>query len=213
MRISFMKLNFRQSTNPSTCYRFDGQEIEMLYSRQRILKISMGDQLDDFYEKCILNDVSGHEVNYYFHTERLSPTEFMTYRNRFEANQNRLAIQIFSDNKKRKGRYRGGRKRADARRRRLDNLKSCLSERLDAKMKLSKVNDYRLYGGMRATLVFDHQSCFAESCYDRAQNYENLCRTIEPLLLTQLWTLKNAYNIPNSSKDIKIIGFEDGDIS
>ena len=207
-----MKLNFRQSTNPSTCYRFDGQEIEMLYSRQRNLKISMGDQLDNFYEKCILNDVSGHEVNYYFHTERLSPTEFMTYRNRFEDNQYRLAIQIFSDNKKRQGR-KSGRKRADARRRRLDNLKSCLSERLDAKMKLSKVNDYRLYGGMRATLVFDHQSCFAESCYDRAQNYENLCQTMEPLLLAQLWTSKNAYNIPNSSKDIKIIGFEDGDIS
>ena len=39
-------------------------------------KISLNDQLEVFYDKVRDNQLLGHEIAYYFHTELLSPKEF-----------------------------------------------------------------------------------------------------------------------------------------
>ena len=83
--------------------------------------------------------------------------------------------------------------------------------RIFDRLKESKLNEYRFYGGMRLTLVFDQKSCFDKTCFFRASNYEILCIKLYKLLNVQLWKATNA-NIPRSSNYIEVIGFRNHNI-
>ena len=185
-----MALNFRKYTHPFGSNRINFAEVDQLYTKNEILKISMGDQLDYFYTQCQTDGLHRNEAAYFFHTELLSTTEFNAYLKRFEAN-GKIRIQKLS------GTFDAWNKQC----RTFDRLKE------------SKLNEYRFYGGMRLTLVFDRKSCFDKKCFFRASIYEILCKRLEKLLNVQLWKATNYANIPRSSNYIEVIGFRNHNIS
>ena len=193
-----MALNFRKYTHPFGSNRINFAEVDQLYTKNEILKISMGDQLDYFYTQCQTDGLHRNEAAYFFHTELLSPTEFNAYLKRFEAN-GKIRVQKLRENMGQLSPFEAWNKE----RRMFDRLKE------------SRMNEYRFYGGMRLTLVFDQKSCFDKTCFFRAINYENLCKRLEKLLDVVLWkALENPHyrNIPRSSKHIEVIGFRNHNI-
>lgn len=74
---------------------------------------------------------------------------------------------------------------------------------LEQKLQISNESDYRLYGGIRATLVFHPQQGIPNN-----EELDLLCRVIQPMMYTQLWRNWVPFNIPESTKQIDVIGFE-----
>ena len=70
-------------------------------------------------------------------------------------------------------------------------------------LRTSTTSDYRLYGGVRATLVFHPR-------WGQPSNEELklLCVEIRPMMYTQLWRKWDPINIPISTKQIDVIGFQ-----
>ena len=78
-----MDMYIRKQTNPKYSNRIDKEEVKRLYKRRETHKISLNDQLEDFYTKCIENRFRKHEVVYFFHTEYLSIDELQNYQTKF----------------------------------------------------------------------------------------------------------------------------------
>ena len=71
------------------------------------------------------------------------------------------------------------------------------------KLIFSKFSEYRLYGGIRATLVFNPRGSLPTS-----NELYKLCEELQPLMNKQLWQKWHPIYIPMSSKQIDVIGFE-----
>ena len=71
------------------------------------------------------------------------------------------------------------------------------------KLFFSKFSDYRLYGGIRTTLVFNPGLGLPKS-----EELHKLCEELQPMMNTQLWRKWHPIYIPMSSKQIDVIGFE-----
>ena len=74
--------------------------------------------------------------------------------------------------------------------------------RLKQDLEKSKQSDYRLYGGMRATLIFSPKCGLPNS-----EELNMLCLNIQPMMYTQLWRKWQPINIPVSTELISVIGF------
>ena len=83
LRISFMDMHFRKQTNPQYSNRIHKFEVEGLYQQKNIYKISLNDQLENFYNRCKSNRFVKHEVAYFFHAELLSDEELQKYQTKF----------------------------------------------------------------------------------------------------------------------------------
>ena len=71
------------------------------------------------------------------------------------------------------------------------------------KFDLTKDNEYRLYGGIRATLVFHPRWGLPKN-----EELYQLCEELQPMMFTQLWRKWEPINIPVSTKQIDVIGFQ-----
>lgn len=78
-----MDLFIRKQTNPKYSNRIDKEEVIRMYKQREIHKISLNDQLEDFYSKCKNNRFRKHEVTYFFHAEYLSIDELQNYQTKF----------------------------------------------------------------------------------------------------------------------------------
>ena len=67
----------------------------------------------------------------------------------------------------------------------------------------SKNSDYRLFGGVKATLVFQPRWGLPNN-----EELSLLCEEIRPMMFTQLWRKWDPINIPESTKQIDVIGFK-----
>ena len=73
----------------------------------------------------------------------------------------------------------------------------------EEKLEKSKNSDYRLFGGVRATIVF-----FPRWGILNIEDLSSLCKEIRPMMFTQLWRKWDPINIPVSTKQIDVIGFK-----
>ena len=78
-----MDLYIRKQTNPKYSNRIDKEEVLGLYQQREFHKISLNNQLEDFYSRCKNNRFRKHEVTYFFHTECLSIDELQNYQTQF----------------------------------------------------------------------------------------------------------------------------------
>ena len=66
LRISFMDMHFRKQTDPQHSNRIHKREVKELYEQSDTYKISLNDQLENFYTKCNSNRFFKHEVTFFF---------------------------------------------------------------------------------------------------------------------------------------------------
>ena len=64
-----------------------------LYKQKQRLKISLNDQLEDFYENCKNSNII-EECVYYYHTKRLDSEELQLSKTRFEKFRSRSMRNI-----------------------------------------------------------------------------------------------------------------------
>ena len=73
----------------------------------------------------------------------------------------------------------------------------------EEKLQKSKISDYRLYGGVRATLLF-----YPRWGLPINEELILLGMEIRPMMFLQLWRKWDPINIPVSTKQIEVIGFK-----
>ena len=73
----------------------------------------------------------------------------------------------------------------------------------EEKLQNSKISEHRLYDGVRATLVF-----YPRWGLPNKKELSSLYKEIRPMMYTQLWRKWDPINIPVSTKQIDVIGFE-----
>lgn len=83
------------------------------------------------------------------------------------------------------------------------NLKNEMLISLEQKLEKSKNSDYRLYGGVRATLIFSPNCGLPNN-----EELNRICLEIQPMMYTQLWRKWDPINIPVSSEHIAVIGLQ-----
>ena len=184
----------RKQTNPREANRIDKDEVKRLYKGRGSHKISLNDQLENFYTKCKCQRLLQHEVVYFFHTEQLEVDELEKYQKTFsdlESNRFKRKTLLLEQGNPHHDRYIRSAKNYDS-----------LKKIYDENIMLSKRSEYRLYGGVRATLVFNSK-CSSLRNY----NLQALCQMIQPMLFTQLWRKWTPINLPKSTGDINVIGF------
>ena len=193
----------RKETNPNHSNRIDLSEVKRLYQRRGSHKISLNDQLENFYIACKSQRVFDHEVVYYFHTEHLEPNELEEYQKRFLrlevarwAKKDEKISPLLHDDM-----LNGP--NSDMLKQFVSAYKS-INKTLRKNITASERSEYRLYGGVRATLVFNLK--FSRPTSDEL---EDLCRRIQPMLFTQLWRKWTPINLPKSTTDINVIGFDE----
>ena len=189
-----MDMYIRKPTNPDYSNRIDLEEVKRLYKQREHFKISLNDQLENFYNRCKSNRFFKHEVTYFFHAECLQIDELQQYQTRFYEEMlmreaaykhnaqtyiNRFIINEYYQSE-------------------IPNIEEMILKAI----KRSKNSDYRLYGGIRATLVFHPR-------WKLPSNEEllTLCEEIKPMMYTQLWRNWDPINIPVSTKQVDVIGF------
>ena len=190
-----MDMYMRKQTNPKYSNRIDTEEVKRLYKQREHYKISLNDQLEHFYNRCKNNRFFKHEVTYFLHAECLHADELQQYQMRFfeslmqryETDLSRCGVTRLTINEEDQSQ--------------ISNWQEIHSEILE-KNNRSKNSDYRLYGGIRATLVFHPR-------WDLPSNEElsKLCEEIQPMMYAQLWRKWNPINIPVSTKQVDVIGF------
>ena len=198
LRISFMDMNIRRQPSGRASNRIDTQEVKNLYKEQNTYKISLNDQLEAFYEKCRDGQLSGHEIAYYFHAELLPPDEFAACHAKVELKETQKHINEIELLEKKFSLFAAPYRK-----------KLCFAEMDEAtqkyktKVKESRTSEFRLYGGVRATLVFHPKRDLP-----RADNLKRLSETLSPMLYTQFWRKWDPMNVPKSTSEIEVIGFE-----
>ena len=124
----------RKQTNPKYSNRIDTEEVKRLYKQREHYKISLNDQLEIFYNRCKNNRFFKHEVTYFFHAECLQADKLQ-----------QCQIRFFESLMQR---Y-----KTDLRLTIIPNWQD-IHSKYQEEINRSKNSDYRLYGGIRATLVF-----------------------------------------------------------
>ena len=87
---------------------------------------------------------------------------------------------------------------------------------LATKLSLSRISEYRLYGGIRATLVFNPLLRLPNK-----RELKRLCNNIQPMMFTHLWRNWDPVRLPVTTLEIDVIGsqkytflaYEDYDIA
>ena len=198
LRVSFMDMNIRRQTNPRVSNRIDLQEVKNLYNGQETYKISLNDQLEDFYEKCTANRSTRHEVAYYFHTELLSPDEFSASHEQVEIKETQKHLNEIELLEKKFSLF------ASPYRKKLRTAEiNEAKQKYESKVKESRQSEFRLYGGVRATLLF-HPNRGLPVAYQ----LNRLSELLSPMLYTQYWRKWDPVNVPQSTTEVNVIGFE-----
>ena len=198
LRISFMDLNIRQQPNCRVSNRIDTQEVKNLYKEQETYKISLNDQLEAFYDKCRDGGLTGHEISYYFHTELLPPGEFAACHSELELKESQKHFNEIELLEKKFSLF-----AAPYRKNLLATEIDEATQKFKTKVKESSKSEFRLYGGVRATLVFHPKHGLSQ-----ADELKKLCENLSLLLYTRYWRKWDPINVPKSTTEIKIIGFE-----
>ena len=68
-----------KQNNPKYSNQKDREIVKGLYKQDENFKISLNDQLEVFYSKCLNNRFRKHEVIYFFHAESFSSHELEDY--------------------------------------------------------------------------------------------------------------------------------------
>ena len=71
LRISFFLFDSFKKIVKSAGYKVNKQEVERLYQSDRLPKVSLNDELDMFYEKCLQNNTCSEFV-YFFQTKMMT---------------------------------------------------------------------------------------------------------------------------------------------
>ena len=198
LRISFMDMNIRRQPSCRASNRIDTEEVKSLYKEQKAYKISLNDQLDAFYEKCRDGELSGHEIAYYFHTELLSPEEFAACHAVVELKETQKHFNEIELLQKKFSLF-----AAPYRKNVLSTEIDVAIQTYNSKVKESRKSEFRLYGGVRATLVFHPKRGLP-----KADNLKRLSETLSPMLYTQFWRKWDPSDVPKSTPEIEVIGFE-----
>ena len=186
-----MDMGIRKLTNPNYGNRIDLKEVKRLYKQREHFKISLNDQLENFYNRCKSNRFSKHEVSYFFHVECLQIEELQQYQTRFYE-------ELMLEAAFRKSAYMNKIYINEDDQSEISNIEQMILE----ETKRSKNSNYRLYGGIRATFVFNPQWKLPSS-----EELYKLSEEIKPMMDTQLWRKWNPINIPVSTKQVDVIGF------
>ena len=219
-----MDMFIRKETNPQHANRISDIEVKRLYEQSATHTISLNDQLENFYNKCKNNRFLRHEVAYFFHAEHLSYDELQKYQMRFQklifdqydsVAKNSWTRKINNNNTK-----------VDDRESRLRLISLFMGKEmigddltpgiLMAKLHLSKYDEFRLYGGIRATLVFNPRLGLPNK-----RELKRLCNNIQPMMFTHLWRNWDPVRLPVTTLEIDVIGsqkytflaYEDYDIA
>ena len=198
LRISFMDMNIRRQPSGRASNRIDTQEVKNFYKEQKAYKISLNDQLEAFYEKCRDGSLSDHQIAYYFHTELLSPEEFAACHAEVELKETQKHLNVIKLLEKKFAVF-----VAPYRKNVLSTEIDLATQTYKSKIKESKKSEFRLYGGVRATLVFHPKRGLP-----KADNMQRLSQTLSLLLYTQYWRKWDPTDVPKSTTEIEIIGFE-----
>ena len=95
VRISFMDLNIRYLRDSAVPFRTDVQGVKNLYNKQGTYTVSLNDQMELFYEKCKDDELTQHEVAYYFHAELLP----LQLEEKFRDKKNKFIFKESKENK------------------------------------------------------------------------------------------------------------------
>ena len=82
LRISVMELRIARETKPSMGFKIGIEDVEKFYKNEDNTKMSLNNQLDLFYKKCLQDSVE-NEVVYVFHAPLLTPDDFSIFQRRF----------------------------------------------------------------------------------------------------------------------------------
>ena len=197
-----MDMYSRKQTNPQYSNRIDKEEVIRLYQQREKHKISLNDQLENFYNKCKNNRFFKHEVAYFFHAELLPVDELQQYQNKFHQN---LIRQNEADT------WKALIVECDSGRNRFRenfpvnffNKATENRSKFEKELIRSKNSEYRLYGGIRATFIF-----FPRYDLPTQKELNMLCEKSQQMMYTQLWRKWTPINIPKSIEEIDVIGFE-----
>ena len=190
-----MDMYTRKQTHPSESNRIDREEVTRLYKQKEIFKISLNDQLDSFYEKCRTNQFPGHEVAFFFHAELLTSNEFKQYHKRYcEIQKKRFPNKIRALEKQFQ--------KLDVKQ--LEKKITRSKREHENNLKASKNKAYRLFGGIRATLLFHPKRGLPSD-----ESLNRLFDNLKPMLFTQLWRKWDPLKIPKSTSNINVIGFQE----
>ena len=213
LRLSFLDLYIRKQTNPYHSNRIAEAEVKSLYIQSEMHKISLNDQLENFYNKCKSNRFFKHEVAYFFHAEHLTDDELRKYQTRFQKLIfDQYDSQIAKDSLRR--RINKTTAEFDERQSEMRFIKLLIGKEmigddltpdvLAAKLSLSRISEYRLYGGIRATLVFNPLLGLPDK-----KELKRLCKNIQPMMFTQLWRNWDPIKLPITTLEIDVIGSEE----
>lgn len=198
LRISFMDMNIRRQPSCRASNRIDTEEVKNLYKEQKAYKISLNDQLETFYEKCRDGGLTGHEISYYFHTELLPPEEFAACHSELELKETQKHFNEIELLTKKFSLF-----AAPYRKKLLATEIDEVTQKFKTKVKESSKSEFRLYGGVRATLVFHPKHGLSQ-----ADELKKLCENLSLMLYTRYWRKWDPVDVPKSTTEIKIIGFE-----
>ena len=87
LRISIMEMRTGLNTKPSLGYKIHAADVDQFYKNDEDSKMSLNNQLDIFYENCLLSTVE-NEVVYIFHAPLLTTDDFFIFQNKFVQTQN-----------------------------------------------------------------------------------------------------------------------------
>ena len=97
-----MNMNFRnlrkRTTRERPCsapIRTDVEGVKNLYNKQGTYTVSLNDQMELFYEKCKDDELTQHEVAYYFHAELLP----LQLEEKFRDKKNKFIFKESKENK------------------------------------------------------------------------------------------------------------------
>ena len=193
-----MDMNIRRQANPRVSNRIDLQEVKNLYKQEETYKISLNDQLETFYEKCKINDLIGHEVAYYFHTELLSPDEFAVCHEQVQRKETQKHFNEIELLEKKFSLF-ASPYRKKLRSAEIDEAK----QRYESKVEESRQSEFRIYGGVRATLLFHPNRGLPV-----ARQLNRLSDILSPMLYTQYWRKWDPVDVPQTTSEVEVIGFE-----
>ena len=172
LRISLIEFRPSRKIMVSAQNQISKSEVKRLYHQKRYIKISFNDQLDSFYEKCLLEDV-GTEIVHFFQTEKLKSEQSSSFADQFFKNEQERyrkraenSKQKFHKELKKITEYDGDpdnvsilEQRNEFLQRHLNNLNQIHKQVITtARSKLPAFLGYNLFHGFRATVEFDFQN-------------------------------------------------------
>ena len=89
-----MNIRYLRDSPDATPIRGDVQYVKNLYNNQGTYTVSLNDQMELFYEKCRDDELTQHEVPYYFHAELLP----LKFEEKFRDKKNKFIFKESKEN-------------------------------------------------------------------------------------------------------------------